>query len=64
MIGRLTGGFLSARCEGRRACPQRGAFALAALNRTVCGRPGAIGSVNFATGAVDVVHEGKARLSR
>jgi hypothetical protein len=25
------------------------------------GRPGAIGSVNFATGSVDVVHEGKAR---
>jgi hypothetical protein len=26
------------------------------------GRPGAVGSVDFATGAVDVVHEGKARL--
>jgi hypothetical protein len=25
------------------------------------GRPGAIGTVNFATGSVDVVHEGKAR---
>jgi hypothetical protein len=26
------------------------------------GRPGAVGTVNFATGTVDVVHEGRARL--